>query len=116
MRLRSGELPISLVTVKPIPGSSFALAMACSENAERPTRWPRAALRNSDRFLRRRTAPSTGMAVSTANALGRELLAADGATAGENGTTVLGRHAGAKTVAAGADERARLESAFRHTI
>jgi hypothetical protein len=56
------------------------------------------------------------MAVSTANALGRQLLAADGATAGEDRTAILGRHAGAEAVPAGTDESARLESAFRHTI
>jgi hypothetical protein len=56
------------------------------------------------------------MAVNTAKALGRQLFAADGATAGEDRATVLGRHAGAEAVPAGADERARLESAFRHTI
>lgn len=39
MRLRCGELPCCLVTVKPMPGSSSARSFACSENAERPTRF-----------------------------------------------------------------------------
>jgi len=47
---------------------------------------------------------------------GRQLLAADGATAGEDRTAILGRHTGTETVTAGANEHARLESTFRHTI
>ena len=54
MRFRSGELPTFLVTVKPTPGSLSALATACSPNAERPARLPRAALKNCERRFRRR--------------------------------------------------------------
>ena len=51
-----------------------------------------------------------------AEASGRQLLAADGAAAGEDDAAILGRHTGAEAVTAGANEHARLESTFRHTI
>ena len=55
MRLRSGELPVFLVTVKPdARRSASSPAIACSEKAERPARLPRAALRNCARLVRRR--------------------------------------------------------------
>src|SRR3954469_5553922 len=104
MRLRCGELPVFLVTVRPIPASGALIAMACSENAVRPARWPVAALRNCARLRRRLSPLVCGAAVMRPDPLGRELLAAERAAQIEDLATVLGRHAGAEAVAAGAHE------------
>ncbi len=69
MRLRSGELPVFLVTVKPTPGIASATAMACSEKPERPARAPLLALRNSDRLRSGRNPALEGAAVIAASGL-----------------------------------------------
>src|SRR5690349_20647798 len=100
MRLRWGELPVFLVTVRPTPGSASAVSMACSVKPVRPARCPRAALRNCARLRRRLNAALCGAAVTTASSLGGELLAAEGAAQVKNLAAALGRHAGAKAVTA----------------
>src|SRR5690349_22921565 len=110
MRLRSGELPVFLVTVSPTPGSVASVAMLWSEKAVRPARCPRAALRNCARLVRRLSPVLRGPAVIAARSLGGELLAAESAAQVQNLAAALGRHAGAEAVAAGADEFARLVS------
>ena len=54
MRLRSGELPVFLVTVYPTPGTGSATGTACNTKPRLAILLPRAALRNCARFFRRR--------------------------------------------------------------
>ncbi len=115
MRLRSGELPTFLVTVKPTPGNTSSTGATCIPNAERPARLPRAALKNCERRLRRRNVASAGAsAVIRPTALGRELLAAVATATVQNRTAVLGRHTGAETVTAGTHELGRLVSTLHN--
>src|SRR5690242_12505561 len=101
MRLRSGALPIFLVTVSPRPGGSVSAAIPCSENAVRPARLPRAALRNCARLVRRLSVwGRSGPAVMRPRPSGGDALAAEHAAAVEDLAAVLGSHAGTKTVAA----------------
>src|SRR5690606_39014603 len=112
MRLRSGELPTFLVTVKPTPASSSIAGIACSPNADRPARLTRAALRNCERRFRRRNFTDWigSSAVIRPKPLSRELLATVATTTVQDRTAILGCHAGAETVTTGTHELAGLIS------
>src|SRR5690606_11735744 len=101
--------------VKPMPAVSSSTATTCSPNAERPARLPRAALKNCERRRRRRNVAWLEVsAVIRPTASGRELLAAERATAVQDRAAVLGGHAGTETVTTGTHELGRLVSTLHN--
>src|SRR5690606_32796198 len=109
--LRSGALPVFLVTVYPTAGTGSATPAACNTKPRLAIFLPRAAFRNCARFFRRRIGDAGVPGTSARSAdLGREPLAPERATAIDDLAAVLGRHAGTETVTAGAHKIARLKS------
>src|SRR5690606_20194809 len=106
--LRTGALPVLLVTVNPTPGLPSATFTACSTKPPLATFVPRAALRNCAPFFRRRNG-NAGVS-GTVPELRRKPTAALGTAAGQKDPAILGGHASPETVAALAHEIARLES------
>src|SRR5580700_5615271 len=115
-RLRSTALPTCRDTVKPMrTGPSSARRRACTTKVPTDTRCPAAAARKSVRCLNRSMAAADMAAADLAADELRsrtEPLAALGPPGRQHSAAALGRHPGAKAVAAFAHQFARLVGPF----